>query len=42
MIVSIKNKYAKKISEQALEISELRDALIEIAQIITEGGENNG
>lgn len=35
MVYQFENASAKKLAEQAVELSELRDALIEIAQIIS-------
>ena len=42
MVYQFENLSAQKLAEQAVELSELRDALIEIAQIISEEGEKNG
>lgn len=42
MVYQFKNRSAKRLAEQAVELSELRDALIEIAQLITEEGDEDG
>lgn len=42
MVFQFKNGSAKKFAGQAVELDELRDALIEIAQMITEEGDKNG
>ena len=43
MVHCFKNSGAKRLADQAVELSELRDAVIELAQIIiSEEGDGNG
>lgn len=42
MVYNVKNGSAKRLAEQAVELSELRDALIEIAELIAGEGEKDG
>lgn len=42
MVYRFKNGNAKRLADQAAELSELRDAVIELAQIISEEGDGNG
>lgn len=42
MVYRFRNGSAKRFADQAAELSELRDAVIELAQIISEEGDGNG